>query len=116
MAAWVSAAVRPAPRDRTVSVRFGSTIYFAGWSLWHCQWFAVEPGGRQTDIADPPLWFDRDAQDQSIEDERRLVFGPETTSAKPLRGARQLDFCLEPDDSGKLSHAATEVFSPGRLV
>lgn len=116
MAAWVSSAVRAAPRDRTISVRFGSMIYFAGWFTWPGKWFALEPGGGRTEIADPPLWWDQDAPEQSIEEERRLVFGEETTSARPRRGARQLDFCLEPDDSKTLSQANSGAFSPGRLV
>src|SRR5438552_1570595 len=102
MPAWVSSAVRPAPRDRSVMVRFGGSIFFAGWFPWAGKWFHLLPGGGRTEIGDPPLWFDRDAPDLTIEEERRLVFGQETTSAKPLRGHQQLGFNLEVSDSGML--------------
>jgi hypothetical protein len=116
MPAWVSAAARPAPRDRTVFVRFGGTMFWAGWFRWPGKWFALEPGGRRREIADPPLWWDKDAPDQSIEDEQRLVFGQETTNPRPLRGARQALLSFEGDDSKALSKRDGKAFSPGRLV
>lgn len=117
MPAWVSSALRPAPQDRSVLVRFAGNMFFAGWFRWPGKWFSLEPNGSRREIADhPPLWWDRDAPDQSPEEERRLVFGQETTSAKPLRGARQLDLFGALHDSGTLPKSSGEARSvTGRL-
>jgi hypothetical protein len=103
MPAWVSSALRPPPLDRTILVRFGGSMFDAGWFRWPGKWFQLVPGGGRQEIADPPLWWDKEAPDQSIEEERRLVFGKETTSARPVRGARQLALNWDGDDSGILS-------------
>lgn len=105
MPAWVSSAVRPAPRDRSVFVRFGGIMFWAGWFEWPGKWFALEPKGVRREIADPPLWWDREAPDQTLEEEQRLIFGQETTSPRPQRGARQLSLFPTADDSQTLSRA-----------
>jgi hypothetical protein len=106
MPAWVSSTLRPIPRDRTVFVRFFGVMFDAGYSKWKDQWFALEPGGREREIEDPTIWWDQSAPDISKEEERLLVFGPETTNARPLRGARQLDLSFLGGDSVSLSAAA----------
>jgi hypothetical protein len=114
MPAWVSSALRPPPQDRTVSVRFGGSIFFAGWFPWPGKWFHLLPGGGRQEIADPPLWFDKDAPDVTIEEEQRLVFGQEVTSAKPVLGPRQLGFDWTAGDSQELSSTRHEPQSAGR--
>lgn len=106
MPAWVSASVRAIPLDRTVFVRFGGLLFNAGYSRWRAKWFAIEPGGRETEIATPTIWWDPDAPDISKDEERALVFGQETTSARPQRGARQMAFGFDGGDSVRLSPAA----------
>jgi hypothetical protein len=102
MPAWVSSAVRPAPRDRTVFVRFGSSMFDAGFCRWRNKWFALYPGSRE-EIPGPPLWWDREAPSISKEAEYLLVFGRGQTSARAPRGPRQALLSFEMTDSNSLS-------------
>jgi hypothetical protein len=102
MAAWVSSSLRPPPKHGRVTVRFGARFFDAGWSEWRGKWFELYPG-RQEEIPDPPLWWDRDAPEISKEEERRLILGQEQTSVRRSRGDKQLDLFGASPDSEKLS-------------
>ncbi len=103
MPAWISSALLPPPTDRAVFVRFGSNMFDAGYSKWRKKWFMLG-GGREEEIADPPLWFDRDAPDNA-EADLRLIRAQGAVSARRSKAPVQGEFVLASPDSETLSKA-----------
>jgi hypothetical protein len=101
MAAWVTCFRVPPPVGRTIMVRFGAVVFDAAYSVWQRKWFMCEPGGRETEIEAPQLWFCRDAE-ASIQ-EARVLASQETTSARKRKGPAQLVLDFAQSDSKTLS-------------
>lgn len=59
---WVFTVRVPPPHNKTISVRYGSSICFAAYSPW-AGWYMADTNEK---LAPPPLWFSNDPEHDKL--------------------------------------------------
>jgi hypothetical protein len=66
MMAWISTALRKPPTDRVVMGKYGASVIDVGYCRVLNRWYWVIPGGHEQRIEEPPLWWDRDTDNDEL--------------------------------------------------
>jgi hypothetical protein len=86
---WVSSFRIPPPANKTILVRFGASILFAGYSRLTNQWFMLANGSQEL-ISAPSLWWCEDREINKNEPEYSQNIPRERVSLRRSKLPQQL--------------------------